>query len=270
MTRRKDCAMTSWRKAGAALTLGVLAAEVCVLTPAMVRAAGIEADAGLLSPPIANHKPINVKTGLFLTNLINVDEVKERFCISGYLFMTWKDPRLAFSPAGGHADRAYYSDSTWVPRVFLVNAVQREKTNIYISGNPDGTIHYVELFKAELTNSFYLKPFPFDTESLECSWSPSSMSATDDTGIRRAVGGVGTEPFVELVQWKILDVHGGKRRHEIVATSKTISQLQIDVVVKRRYQYYIWKVFVPLLAMVAPATLWSKPSEKDRDATRRI
>jgi hypothetical protein len=72
-----------------------------MLMPVMARSAGIETDTGLLSPPMVDNKPVNVKTGLFLTNLIDVDEVKETFRISGYFFMTWKDPRLVFSPAGG-------------------------------------------------------------------------------------------------------------------------------------------------------------------------
>jgi hypothetical protein len=99
--------ITDWRKAGAGrlLTWVMVAALLCGLTPAMARAAGIETDTGLLSPPMVNNKPVNVKVGLFLTNLIDVDEVKELFHISGYLFMTWKDPRLAFSPAGGATDR---------------------------------------------------------------------------------------------------------------------------------------------------------------------
>jgi hypothetical protein len=53
------------------LTWGVVAALLCVLTPAVARAAGIEADTGLLSPPMVDNKPVNVKTGLFLTNLIS-------------------------------------------------------------------------------------------------------------------------------------------------------------------------------------------------------
>jgi hypothetical protein len=176
---------------------------LCVLTPAMAWPAGVETDTGLLSPPLVDNKPVNVKLGLFLTNLIDVDEVKEQFHISGYLFMTWKDPRLAFSPAGGARDRSYNPDSSWAPRVFIVNGVaQREKTNVYISGDPDGTIHYLELFKAELTTSFYLEPFPFDTESLEMFVEPflderKTMTLEYD----KQVGGVGTEPFVELAQW---------------------------------------------------------------------
>jgi hypothetical protein len=256
--------ITGSRKAGAGrlLTWVVVAALLCVLTPAMARAAGIETDTGLLSPPMVDNKPVNVKVGLFLTNLIDVDEVKEMFHISGYLFMTWKDPRLVFSPAGGATDRSYNPDSIWVPRVFMVNAaVQRDKININIEGNPDGTIHYLELFQAELTTSFYLEPFPFDTESLEMFVEPflderDTMTLEYD----KQVGGVGTEPFVELAQWKILGIQGAGRRHTIGTTRKTISELEIDVVVQRRYRYYIWKVFLPLFAMVAIAysAFWIK------------
>ena len=39
-------------------------------------------------------------------------------------------------------------------------------------------------------------------------------------GYDSQVGGVGTEPFVELAQWKILGVHGAERRHEIAGTGK--------------------------------------------------
>jgi hypothetical protein len=259
--------INGWRNAGPGrlLTWGVVAALLCVLTPSMARAAGIETNVGLLSPPMVDYKPVNVRTGLFLTNLIDVDEVKEMFRISGYLFMTWKDPRLAFSPAGGDTDRSYDPDSIWIPRVFLVNAaVQREKTNINIRGNPDGTIHYLELFKAELTTSFYLEPFPFDTESLEIFVEPF-LDERDTITLEydSQVGGVGTEPFVELAQWKILGVQGAAQRHAIARTGKDISELEIDVVVQRRYWYYIWKVFLPLIAMVAIAysAFWIKTTD---------
>jgi hypothetical protein len=175
--------------------------------------------------------------------------------------------------------------------VFLVNAnAQREKTNINIKGNPDGTIHYLELFKAELTTSFYLEPFPFDTESLEMLsqlngatpasaavlivlewWSRRSMFVEPFLDERDTitleyddqVGGVGTEPFVELAQWKILGVQGAAQRHAIAKTGMDISELEVDVVVQRRYRYYIWKVFLPLLAMVAIAysAFWIKTSD---------
>jgi hypothetical protein len=265
MTKR--CKINGWQKSGhrRLLIWGVVAALLCVLTPAMARATGIQADTGLLSAQIVDNKPVKVKIGLFLTNLIDVDEVKEMFHISGYLFMTWKDPRLAFSPARGATDRSYNLDSIWVPRVFMVNAsVQREKITTNARGDPDGTIHYLELFQAELTTSFYLEPFPFDTESLEMFVEPflderDTMTLEYDN----QVGGVGTEPFVELAQWKILAIRGAEQRHAIAATGRAISELEIDLVVQRRYRYYLWKVFLPLFAMVAIAysAFWIKTSD---------
>ena len=77
------------------------------------------------------------------------------------------------------------------------------------------------------------------------------------------IGGVGTEPFVELAQWKILGVKGTAQGHTIAKTGHKISELEIDVVVQRRYRYYIWKVFLPLLALVAIAysAFWIKISD---------
>lgn len=241
------------------------AALLCVLTPLHALASAIQADTGALTAPMIDNQPVKVKVGLFLNNLIDVDEVKEMFHISGYLFMTWKDPRLAFTPAAGSTDRSYNPDSIWVPRIFMVNAAaQREKVSINIKGDPDGTIHYLELFQAELTTSFYLEPFPFDTESLEIFIEPflderNTMTLEYD----QQVAGVGTEPFVELAQWKILGLQGVAQLQAIATTGKSISELEIDLVVRRRYRYYLWKVFLPLLAMVAIAysAFWIKTSD---------
>jgi len=265
MTKRGE--ITGCRKAGVRRLLiwGVVAAVLFVSAMARAEQAGIEVDRGLLSPPMVDSKPVNVKVGLVLTNLIDVDEVTEMFRISGFLFMSWKDPRLAFSPAGGAMERSYNPDSIWFPRVLLINATaRREKITVDIRGDPDGTIHYLELFQAEFNTSFYLQPFPFDTESLGVFVEPllderDTMTLEYDN----QVSGVDTEPFVELAQWKILGIQGARRLHTIGTTGKEVSQLEIDVVVQRRYRYYLWKVFLPLLAMVAIAysAFWIKISD---------
>ncbi|MGO9605966.1 MAG: hypothetical protein ACLQAT_21680 [Candidatus Binataceae bacterium] len=245
--------------------LGVVLAVLCVSAMARAQQAGIQVDTGLLSPPLADHKPVNVKVGFYLTDLIDVDEVKEVFNISGYLFMTWKDPRLKFSAAGGAAERSYNPDSIWIPRVLLINATaRREKITVNIRGDPDGTINYLELFQAGLSTSFYLEAFPFDTESLGVYVQP--FLDERDTMVLEYDGhlsGVSTEAFVELAQWKILGVKGAEERQTIGTTGKEVSELEIDVVVQRRYRYYVWKVFLPLFAMVAIAysAFWIKVSD---------
>jgi Neurotransmitter-gated ion-channel ligand binding domain len=210
---------------------------------------------GPMNPPMVEGKPVKVKVGIFVTNLIEVDEVREKFHISGYLAMTWKDPRLVFNSDTPSQQRSYDPDAIWVPRVFLINAVaRREKISINIRGDSDGTIHYVELFQAELTTSYFLEAFPFDNESLEIYVQPflderGTMSISYD----QSTSGVGTEPFVELAQWQILGLSAVEVQSPIADTGKTISELEIDLLVQRRYRYYLWKVFFPLLAMVAIA-----------------
>ena len=161
----------------------------------------------LLIPPQVDGKPVPVRVGIFLTNLIDVDEVKELFHISGYLFMTWKDPRLVFYPGPGAEQREYTPDEIWIPSLLMINATERrEKITVNIKGDPDGTIHYIELFQAELTTSFYLEPFPFDDQSLEIFLQPF-LDERDTVAMAydKPNSGVGTEPFVELAQWKITD-----------------------------------------------------------------
>ena len=60
-----------------------------------------------LTPPMIEGKPVNVRVGLLVTNLIEDDEGKERFQISGYLFLSWKDPRLAFAADTPGQQRSY-------------------------------------------------------------------------------------------------------------------------------------------------------------------
>jgi len=241
---------------------GLLAAILCILSPAIASAADVAHNDSLLIPPQVDGKPVRVRVGLFLNNLIDVDEVKELFQISGYLFMTWKDPRLAFYPRPGATQREYTPDEIWIPSLLMINATERrEKITVNIKGDPDGTIHYIELFQAELTTSFYLEPFPFDDQSLEVFLQPflderDTVAMTYD----EANSGVGTEPFVELAQWKILGFKAAQQRREIGRSGKQIPELEIDLQVQRRSRYYIWKVFLPLIVMVAIAysAFWIK------------
>jgi hypothetical protein len=68
-----------------------------------------------------------------LSDLIDVDEVKEMFRISGYLFMTWKDPRLAFSSAAAPWSPAATNNET--P---CAAAVWNSESTALLSAAPSG------------------------------------------------------------------------------------------------------------------------------------
>src|SRR5271168_4653226 len=54
----------------------------------------------LLSPPFDANGRVEVNVALHVLNLSNIDEVTENFDLTGYLLAHWRDPRLAYQPAG--------------------------------------------------------------------------------------------------------------------------------------------------------------------------
>src|SRR5262249_22285903 len=54
-----------------------------------------------------------------------------------------------------------------------------------------------------------------------------------------------------------------EQRRKLGKTGNYVSEIEIDLVVQRRYRYYVWKVFLPLLFMVAIAysAFWIKISD---------
>ena len=53
-------------------------------------------DAGMPNPPAS---PTVVKVGVFLADILNLDEVNETFQVELVTVAEWEDPRLAFDPA---------------------------------------------------------------------------------------------------------------------------------------------------------------------------
>ena len=58
-------------------------------------------DAGMPGPPAS---PTNVKVGIFLADIVSLDEVNETFEAEFVIGARWVDPRLAFDPVEEGSD----------------------------------------------------------------------------------------------------------------------------------------------------------------------
>src|SRR5580704_2192514 len=93
----------------------------------------------LLDHPTGGKTPVEVAIGLYVTNLVSIDETRESFEVGGYLQATWKDPRLAL-PASGKNGAGEPLDTTrarilkpeqiWMPAIQATNTITH-KTNGY-------------------------------------------------------------------------------------------------------------------------------------------
>ena len=60
-----------------------------------VNEAGTKPPVDLLLPPTSGHGTVEISVGLYITNLVAIDETRETFEIGGFLTGRWQDPRLA-------------------------------------------------------------------------------------------------------------------------------------------------------------------------------
>jgi hypothetical protein len=219
------------------------------------------------TPPSPDGKPVKVAVSLHILNLASIDEVKQQFELDGYLMAHWIDPRLAFTSAGPtDLHRVYNRTEVWVPYIEMVNAVApRERYDASVEGDPDGSVNYVERFHSVLSSKFMLKRFPFDSQSLLIIMHPylRQQRQMEFTAYRRDVWAAQEfTQYSSLAQWNLksvelsigtLDLYGGTQ----------IPEARFTVKVERRYAFYLWKVFLPLLLMVVLswAVFWIEPRD---------
>ena len=222
----------------------------------------------MLLPPPTDGGPVKVSVALHVLNLSSIDEVTERFQLTGYLLAQWRDPRLTYQPSGA-ADkfRALSPDSVWRPKLVMINVVApRDTYERSLRVEPDGLMSYVERFDAVLTSTFHLKSFPFDTQELEVIIHPFTVQQPFVTFVPNQLpvwtaAEFNTYSSLESWQFKSITFEIGKAASQF--GKNTMAEARFEIAVERRYGFYLWKVFLPLLLMVIVSwsVFWFDPPE---------
>ncbi len=91
--------------------------------------------------PGAGGPPTEIKVGIFVVDVVKIDELSETFMLDFSLIMRWKDERLA-DPEQSKS-RSMRLDEIWRPRITYVNLRQINKLNDpHVIVSPDGTVQY--------------------------------------------------------------------------------------------------------------------------------
>ncbi len=254
----------------AAVLIGALAASsagAAAPPPIAAFPAGLDPSAMLLPPP-ADGGRVKVSVALHVLNLSSIDEVTERFQLTGYLLAQWRDPRLAYQPSGA-ADkfRAMSPDAVWRPKLVMINVVEPRATyERSLRVAPDGLMSYAERFDAVLTSTFHLKSFPFDKQVLEVIIHPFTVqqpSVTFAPSEMPVWTAAEFNSYSSLESWRFESITFGIGEAESQFGKNTITEARFGIAVQRRYGFYLWKVFLPLLLMVIVSwsVFWFDPPE---------
>lgn len=216
--------------------------------------------ASLKTPPNTD-KPTEVAVGFYLTDLGRINQSDETFDVTGYLSATWKDPRLAFDPkAVGDTEIRYTLDKIWEPSLQIVNSQSGVKKGaLELTAKPDGTVSYTEFINATVSSDLDLRRFPFDSQTAKVVFESLSF---DDKRIVLKVdpieAGYSKEGFVSLSEWRILGSNSQVTIDKSDTSVKNYWRYTFELQLKRNYQFYIFKVFIPLLliTLLSWATFW--------------
>jgi neurotransmitter-gated ion-channel len=116
-----------------------------------------------------------------------------------------------------------------------------------------------------LSSRFAMRRFPFDRQSLEVHFHPFFNDVTLETfSVDLKNSGISLEQrtYSSLAQWHVIGVSaraGSTRQFRSFAIPEAV----FTVGVERRYSFYLWKVFLPLLLMVflSWAVFWLEPND---------
>ena len=120
--------------------------------------------------------PIEVKAGLKILRISEVDSPNENFTVLGSLRMDWTDPELAFSPDSCNCSVKLYSDkevdrflaevgSRWPAFTFFNQLGNRWIQSRAAAIWPDGSARYAESFNTKFQADFDFRQYPFDTQT---------------------------------------------------------------------------------------------------------
>jgi PAS domain-containing protein len=200
-----------------------------------------------------------VGLAIFVTQLHSLDPVRGEFEFRGHVRSTWCDPRLAFDAAKeGPAERVYMAADAdrelariWSPAGFAVNragAIEISERVLRVA--PDGSVHNDLELAVALDTRFDLRAFPFDSQTLRlvvesARWpSPDLVLIVDEATTGFAADFAMQEWRIERVSSRVEEVAG-------VRHPSPFSRFNFEIEVQRRAGFYLWKVMLPILIIVA-------------------
>jgi len=245
------------------------ALETCGGEPAAVaRTKGAHPEATraqLLEPPAA---PTVVDIAMYVTEIGNIDVMRDRASFSGYAEFSWCDPRHAFDAAqAGVEQKIFMGDSSlkrfgvaWQPDLRIANgigAVRVSKRVIMVK--PDGTTRVEGIFDADIAVDYDLRRFPLDRQVIPIevesfTWNEDRMT------LRARTERVGFNEAIAIAEWRITGIKSRVDAASEVQDERPFSRFVVDLHVARESGFYLYKVALPLCLIVALtwAVFWMK------------
>lgn len=202
---------------------------------------------------------IPVKVGLKLQQIVNLDQPNEIMNNVGTLKLEWTDPALAFNPDDCNCTSRLYTETSfnkfledvkghWPDFSFFNQQGNRWSQNRLIEIESNGHVTYLERFSTNFQIDFDWTAFPFDRQDF---YMKVDMLYPEEDYV-----------FVAMEDFNEIDPKHGEDEFiltdfdtqissEISSTQAPISRFTFHFSAPRHLDYYIFRIFVPILLIIS-------------------
>lgn len=222
-------------------------------------------EAGMPNPPSS---PTEVKLGIFLADIVDMNEVEEAFQAEIIVIAEWNDPRLAFDAQAEGTDYKLFQGEFqfnevyrgWWPQLLIINEIGSGDLNaLRITVRPDGTVRYKDQRSVTLETPMELHSFPFDVQTLQADiiafgdYSDQVSLVVDESVLGATEEYAGVNQKVNIAEWDLLklDLKAGVTDFRYYGTKKAFSKISMSITLERQSSNMLWKIIFPLILLVS-------------------
>jgi len=205
-------------------------------------------------------EPREVKIGLLMTDMSEVNGAQQSFSADVFVLATWQDPELA---GGSDQIRTLDYDAVWHPTLLIYNRRSvTESMPEEVMVRPDGTVTYLQRYTGEFSAPMNLREFPRDRQEFFV-WlvAPTRAGANVSLVPDTSIVALRTE-HLSISDWKVGEASLAMQALQVAPGAPVNPGIKLSFPASRRVTYYTIQVLIPLVAivMMAYAVFWIAPT----------
>ena len=190
-----------------------------------------------------------------------MDSASQSFVANVYVEFRWYDPRLVKTD---NSSQSVAFDKIWHPRLQIVNQQHIFKTfpeSLEVS--KEGYVTYRQRYWGDFSQPLDLKEFPMDSQELEIQIVAVGYTENEVLFVQNTDEPSGLADKLSVTEWTVNRWSAEAMNYLPTKNVEPLSGFHIVIHADRDVMYYIIKIIVPLLLIVAMSWLvfWIDPKE---------
>ncbi|MFT5233648.1 MAG: hypothetical protein ACI9UK_002595 [Candidatus Krumholzibacteriia bacterium] len=200
-----------------------------------------------------------ISVGMYLVNISNLDENTNTFTVELDVFLSLNYPELAFDPQEEGRDVRVYTGKAaeelrseiWSAQIFPANTVgQLNMGGMKIVVAADGHVQMTVRVDGSLRARLDYREFPFDSQRLPIEIESFPWNR-DEVTLRALPEHTGFNRQHSLAEWEIAEIAISDYESTRMRDEVPFSTLSFDVVIERNSGFYLLKIFLTIVIIVA-------------------